>query len=200
MSIGEPENKMPDRSSGGREPNMSVSLARRMRGYDVDATDALIRDLSAKNDTLRRRNDELEGECATLRDRVTRLEAEVARNREREKQVSRALTAAQAHAAEVKDSARREAETVLGKARAESERRAEKAERLDREREKAERELERLRRIQQAVQTGLTGFLTEAIEQLRSDDETDIQQSPSPNGDRVGDTVDFLPEPPFRSF
>lgn len=106
-------------------------LPRRLRGYDVEATDALIDELSAG----RRR---LESECVVLRQQVANLEADLDHVRQR---VSKALIAATTHAQAVHDRAQREAEMILRKARAEADKRTEEADRIDRDWAEAEREL-----------------------------------------------------------
>ena len=121
----------------GGEPEQRFSgvshapLHRRLRGYDVAATDALIDELSAG----RRR---LESECVVLRQQVASLEADLARVRQR---VSKALIAATTHAQAIHDRAQREAEVILRKARAEADKWTEEADRIDREWDEAEREL-----------------------------------------------------------
>ena len=106
-------------------------LPRRLRGYDVEATDALIDELSAG----RRR---LESECVVLRQQVANLEADLDHVRQR---VSKALIAATTHAQAVHDRAQREAKMILRKARAEADKRTEEADRIDRDWDEAEREL-----------------------------------------------------------
>lgn len=155
-----------------RDPSASANgLALRRRGYDTAATDALIGQLAGEKD-------ELERECAALRQRVALLEADVARGRERELQVSKALAVASRQAFEIKENAKREADQILSAVRTESDKWREEAERIAQEKEDAERGLERLRRIRQAVQTGLAGFLTDAIEKLRAEQGDEIPERP----------------------
>ena len=148
----------------GRETGLSERLPRRIRGYDAGATEALVRQISAKQR-------EAERECVVMREQVTRLEAALARCRQRERAVSEALMAASTHATAIEDNARREAEAVLSKARAEAEKRTERVDRIEREREEAERNLAQLRLVQRKVQTGLAEFLSQAVEELRSEQE-----------------------------
>jgi cell division septum initiation protein DivIVA len=147
--------------AGGHGAMVGIDLPRRVRGYDVEAADAYIADLAA-------RSDELERECAALRDRGARLEADLARYREREAAVSEALVAAKAHADTIVANAEREAEAILGEARTEAEQRQEERERSERERDDVERDIRRLRQIRHEVKSGLSAFLTQAVEQLQS--------------------------------
>jgi hypothetical protein len=96
-------------------------LPRRLRGYDVGATDALLDEVSA----ARRR---LESECVDLRRQVVNLEADLDRVRKR---VSKALIAASTHARAVHDRAQREAEEILRKARDEADELTDEADRID---------------------------------------------------------------------
>lgn len=116
---GEPEHRFSEVSH--------APLPRRLRGYDVGATDALIDELSAGRQRL-------ESECVVLRQQVASLEADLDRVRQR---VSKALIAATTHAQAVHDRAQREAEVILRKARAEADKRTEEADRIDRERNDA---------------------------------------------------------------
>jgi cell division initiation protein len=165
MSSGREEN----RSSGSlRDEVERISFERpalKRRGYDVAATDGLIERLIAERQ-------ELEREGAALRQQLSSLQGELARAREREQLVSKALSAATNQASAIRDGARREAETILSKARAESERRLERAGQIERKRDQTEREVERLRELQQSVQARLMAFLTEAVEQLRSEEDS----------------------------
>ena len=138
----------------------------RRRGYDIEATDALIGQLTEQYEAV-------EAECASLRQEVARLEGDLVRSRDREQSVSSALIAAKQHADAILEDARREAKEILGRAQADSEARTERADHFEREREEAERELERLRRIQRDVHDGLTSFLLQAVELLRSEQEED---------------------------
>ena len=161
----------------GRDPSEGPAegLPLRRRGYDTAATDALIGQLI-------REKDELEREGAALRQRMALLEADVARGREREQQVSKALAVATRQAFEIKENAEHEAEQILRAVRAESEKWSDAAARIAREQEDAERELQRLRRIQHAVQTGLAGFLTEAVEKLRAEEADEMLELPAEVG------------------
>jgi len=191
MSSGEPENRPSGSSAQAHEAPSRESLPRVRRGYDVAATDALIEHLTAGRL-------ELERECASLRLRVAGLETELSRVREREQLVSKALSAATAHATTIRENARREAEDVLSKAHAESRRRVERAGRFERQRGEAERELERLRRLQRTVRTGLTDFLTQAVERLRAEQNGSEAYAgpPEPRSDDDRFDVGVAPETP----
>lgn len=108
-----------------------------------------------------------------LRRRIAELEAELQRHREQEQLVAKTLVSATAHAATIREGARRDAELTLRKARAEADRRRAAAER---ERDDAIRELLRLRRITEQMRKGLSAFLTESVEELQLE-ETDSAQA-----------------------
>jgi cell division septum initiation protein DivIVA len=99
-----------------------------------------------------------------LRRRIDQLEGEVERYREREQLVTETLLSATSHATAIRESARREAELTLRKARAEAEERKSGAER---ERDDARSELLRLREITEQMRKGLSAFLTAQMEELR---------------------------------
>lgn len=152
--------------------NPAAQLPRSVRGYDCAATEALVGELSAKRE-------ELERECTTLRERVAELEGSVANYRTQERLVAKTLISATGHAATVKESARQEAEVILGKAREEFARRTQRSERIERERVEAEQQLLHLRKLANEMQSGLSGFLTKALEELEQEGET-----PDPNAPR----------------
>jgi cell division septum initiation protein DivIVA len=99
-----------------------------------------------------------------LRRRIDELEAEVERYREQEQLVSKTLLSATSHATAIRESARREAELTLRKARVESEKRKTG---VEQERDEARRELLRLRRITEQMRRGLSAFLTAKVEELQ---------------------------------
>jgi hypothetical protein len=104
------------------------------------------------------------GEREELRRQIEKLEADLTRFREQEQLLVSTLVSATSHAMATRESARREAELVLRKARAEAERRKAAAERA---RGDAERELLRLRRVTEEMRRGLSGFLTAKLEELQ---------------------------------
>ena len=158
-----------DRSSGGGggggTRGLSSRLPRSMRGYDCEATDALLAQLAA-------RHAELERECVRLWDRTAALEAELAGHRQREEVLNRSLLAASNQAMTIREEARREAELILRKARAELARREERAKNVEAERAQAEQQLLHLRASTREVQQGLASVLAETLEQLRGWAET----------------------------
>ena len=99
-----------------------------------------------------------------LRGRIDELEGELEQYREHEELVIKTLISATSHATAIRESARREAELTLRKARAEAEKRKAGAER---ERDDARNELLRLRRITEQMRSGLSAFLTAQVEELR---------------------------------
>jgi cell division initiation protein len=103
-----------------------------------------------------------------LRRRIDQLEAELERYREQEQLVGKALLSATSHATAIRESARREAELTLRKARAEAEKRKIG---VEQERDDARRELLRLRRITEQMRRGLSAFLTAKVEELRLETE-----------------------------
>ena len=103
-----------------------------------------------------------------LRGRIDELERELEQYREHEELVIKTLISATSHATAIRESARREAELTLRKARAEAEKRKAGAER---ERDDARNELLRLRRITEQMRSGLSAFLTAQVEELRLETE-----------------------------
>lgn len=101
-----------------------------------------------------------------LRERIERLEAELDRYRSQEQLLTRTMLSATSHAVAIRESARREGELALRKARAEAERVKAGAER---KRDEAQREMMRLRRITEEMRSGLAAFLTTKVEELRSE-------------------------------
>jgi cell division septum initiation protein DivIVA len=106
------------------------------------------------------RNSESNG----LLDRIDDLEVELERYRSQEQLLVKTLLSATNHAAAIRESARREAELTLRKARIEAERLKAGAER---ERDDASHELVRLRRITEQMRNGLSAFLTAKVEELQ---------------------------------
>lgn len=107
------------------------------------------------------------GERTELLREIERLEADLVRYEETEEQLVRTLVSATTHAAAIRESARREAELMLRKARAEVERRKAAA---DQERQ----ELMRLCRITEQTKRGLAGLLTAKLEELGLDVEDEL--------------------------
>jgi hypothetical protein len=103
-----------------------------------------------------------------LRERVDQLEGELERHREHEQLVVKTLLSATSHATAIRESARRDAEITLRKARAEAEKRRAS---FEREQDAARRELLRLRRITEQMRKGLAEFLTVKMEELRLETE-----------------------------
>jgi cell division septum initiation protein DivIVA len=109
-----------------------------------------------------------------LRGRIDELERELERYREHEQLVVKTLLSATTHATAIRESARREAELTLRKARAEAEKRKTGAER---ERDDARNELLRLRRITEQMRRGLSAFLTAKVEELRLEIDEEVPSS-----------------------
>jgi hypothetical protein len=103
-----------------------------------------------------------------LHGRISRPEAEPGHPRSQEQLLAKTLMSATNHAIAIRESARREAELTLRKARAEAEKLKAGAER---ERDDARRELLRLRRITEQMRSGLSAFLTSKVEELRLETE-----------------------------
>jgi cell division septum initiation protein DivIVA len=102
--------------------------------------------------------------------RIDQLERELGQYREDEQLAVKTLRSATTHATAIRESARREAELTLRKARAEAEKRKSI---VERERDDARNELLRLRRVTEQMRMGLTAFLTEKVEELRLESEED---------------------------
>jgi cell division septum initiation protein DivIVA len=114
-----------------------------------------------------------------LRERIDQLQGELERYREHEQLVSKTLLSATSHATAIRESARREAELTLRKARAEAEKRKSGAER---ERDDARNELLRLRRITEQMRRGLSAFLTAKVEELRLETDEEVPASGQDQG------------------
>ena len=164
-------------------PNSAERLPGRLRGYDRAATDALLREFEKKHA-------ELERDCGSLRAQLAQLEEELSRLRAQEELVAKTLLEATSHAAAIEEDARREAEEILAKAREEFDRRAERAERAERERVQAEHQLLRMRRLAQEMQSGLAGFLTRALDQLRPQEERATPEAPQSAGNGAADSLE----------
>jgi len=111
------------------------------------------------------------GEREELRREIERLQAELSRYRETEQLLVKTLASATTHATAIRESARRDAELALRKARVEAQKREAVAER---ERNDAERELLRLRRLTEQMRKGLSGFLTAKLEELHVEPEAGV--------------------------
>jgi cell division septum initiation protein DivIVA len=103
-----------------------------------------------------------------LHGQIGQLESPLERRRSQEQLMAKTLISATNHAIAIRESARREAELTLRKARAEAEKLKAGAER---ERDAAQRELLRLRRITEQMRSGLSAFLTSKVEELRLETE-----------------------------
>lgn len=105
-----------------------------------------------------------------LRRRIETLEADLRRYREKEQLLVSTLVSANGHATAIRESARRDAELLLRKARAEAQKTNAAAQKrnaaVERARDDAERELLRLRRITEEMRSGLSGLLTAQLEEL----------------------------------
>jgi DivIVA protein len=110
-----------------------------------------------------------------LHGRIGRHDGHLEQRRSQEQLLAKTLIAATNHAIAIRESARREAELTLRKARAEAEKLKAGAER---ERDAAQRELLRLRTITEQMKSGLSAFLTSKVEELRLETEapTDLGQ------------------------
>jgi cell division initiation protein len=109
---------------------------------------------------------------------IEKLEADLSRFREKEQLLVSTLLSASSHATAMRESARRDAELLLRKARAEAHKRNAAVERA---RDDAERELLRLRRITEQMRKGLSGFLTMKLEELQL--EAEEEPTAQPNAD-----------------
>jgi cell division septum initiation protein DivIVA len=104
------------------------------------------------------------GEREELRRRIEELEADLSRLRAKEQLLVNALVSATSHATAIRESARRDAELILRKARAKARKRRAA---MERARSDAERELLRLRQITEQTRRGLSGFLNAKLEELQ---------------------------------
>jgi DivIVA protein len=113
---------------------------------------------SANDSNLRRRSEELETELDSYR--------------QREQLLVDTLLSATRHATAIRESARRDAELALRKARIEA---AERRDTAELERDRAMAELLRLRQITQRMRSGLSTFLAATVEELRLEGVEDEQ-------------------------
>lgn len=110
---------------------------------------------------------------------IEKLEADLSHFRDKEQHLVSTLLSANSHAIALRESARRDAELLLRKARAEARKRNVAVERA---RDDAEQELLRLRRITEQMRRGLSGFLTAKLEELQLEAE-DERPTSQPNAD-----------------
>jgi hypothetical protein len=101
---------------------------------------------------------------SSLRRRIEELETELDSYRQREQLLVDTLLSATRHATAIRESARRDAELALRKARIEA---AERRDTAELERDRAIAELLRLRQITQRMRSGLSTFLAATVEELR---------------------------------
>jgi uncharacterized membrane protein YqiK len=120
--------------------------------------------------------------------RLDQLEREQERQREHDQLAVETLRAATSHAMAIRESARREAELTLRKARAEAEKQKTA---VERERNDARNELFRLRRVTEEMRRGLTAFLTERVEELRLESEEAV---PAPEEQELDQVLGSLVE------
>jgi cell division septum initiation protein DivIVA len=160
----------------GSAPTSAEHLPRRMRGYDRSATDALLRELEAKQADLERER----------REQVAQLEDELVQHRTQEQLIAKTLLDATNRATEIEENARREAEILLAKAHEDLRLRTERAEQLERDRAHAESQVLRIRRLAQEMQSGLAGFLTRTIDQLRPQEERTAPETHHESGNDGG--------------
>lgn len=118
-----------------------------LRGYDRTATDRLLRQVAENYE-------EIWLERKGLLEQVERLESEIAQLNERERHVGEALLAAERAANEIRTKSQRDAEALVAEARA--------------ERVHLEAVIINLRGLVERVQSDLSAFLTDTLEQLRS--------------------------------
>jgi len=109
---------------------------------------------------------------SSLRRRIDELEMELASYRQREQLLVNTLLSATGHATAIRESARRDAELALRKARIEA---AERREAAEAERDRAMAELLRLRQVTERMQSGLSTFLAATVEELRREGLDDEQ-------------------------
>jgi cell division septum initiation protein DivIVA len=101
-----------------------------------------------------------------LRQRIDELEGELERYRKQERLVVDTVLSATVHATVIRESARRDAQLTLRKARAEAVKRTST---VEQERDQAIAELLRLRRITEQMRSGLSAFLSATVEELRGE-------------------------------
>lgn len=131
-----------------------------------------IYDHGVSEDWVAQRRD---SEPEELRRRIDQLEGELEHHRSQEQLLVKTLLSATSHATAIRESARREAELALQKAKVEGEKLKAGAER---ERDDARRELLRLRRVTEQMRSGLSALLNAKVEELR----LEIEEGARPSG------------------
>jgi cell division septum initiation protein DivIVA len=131
-------------------------------------------------------HEELMRERTRLADDVRRLEAELERYRDHAQRTSKMFLFATNYAVSIRESARRDAEITLRKARA----RAEKTlGDLDGEKKRAERELLRLQALTTETRKRLSAFTTSALQVLNAEVEETQGDGSEPDVSDLRDTL-----------
>jgi cell division initiation protein len=138
-----------------------VQLRRGLFGYEPQAVDRLLEEIAASFETVWR-------ERADLRDEVEDLEAELTRHREIEGALRSTLLSAERLADDVRAQAHREAEVIIGEARA---RARDVTGGAEIERERIAADVRRLRTLQADLRAEYRAFLHAALERLDADSE-----------------------------
>ena len=143
-----------------------VNLSRRPFGYERMAVDRLLEEIAASFENVWR-------ERADLRDEVEELEGELTRHREIEGALRNTLLSAERMADDVRSQAHREAEVIIGEARA---RARDVTSGAETERERIAADVRRLRSLQADLRAEYRAFLHAALERL--DGDTESRQAP----------------------
>jgi cell division initiation protein len=136
-----------------------VTLARRVLGYDREATDDLLAEVATSFEHVWR-------ERADLRDEMEELESELTRQKELEEVLRNTLVSAERMADDVRAQARREADVILAEARSAARDIVSGAEA---ERERIRTEIRRLQEVETGVRADYRAFLLAALDRLEGD-------------------------------
>lgn len=136
-----------------------VQLRRRPLGYERRATDELLEEIVASFEDVWR-------ERADLREELERTEGEIARFKELEVLLRQTLVSAERSADDIRAQARREADLILERARAEA---RETTLRAENERERLNGEIRRLRSLESDMRAEYKAFLLRSLDRVEAD-------------------------------
>jgi cell division initiation protein len=148
----------------------TAHLPRAIRGYDREATDELLREVSAYYE-------ELWLERRALRQQVEQFASEIEELRDRERLVGEAVLTAERAANEIRSAAQLDAEAILQEAKANAEGLVRLAEQ---ERKQVESAVSRARAVIDKIRSDFSVLLADALERLGAEEV--IRESEAENG------------------
>jgi cell division initiation protein len=144
-------------------------------------------ELLRQHQALLEKHEQLMRERTGLLDDAKRLEGELARYRDHAQRTSKIFIYATNYAESIRESARRDAEVTLRKARARAEKMLGD---LESERKRAERELLRLQALTTETRKRLSAFTTSALQVLNAEVEEARGDASTPPGDDMQGTLE----------